>query len=393
MRTAGQSLAGLVEDRSWQAWALVGAGAVLTVLAVVLLVRALRRRRRARRPRTLVAVVGGLVSLLLLVTTGALAAAVAVGYVTDLRGLGTLASDVVDDDPTALPRGEQAQPPEPTTATTGVAWEVTVPSTAAGVPDSATWVYVPPGYSQDADRTYPVLYALHGSPGSGSDWIAAGHLDQALDGLVAAGTVPPMIVVAPDMDLGPTDEPVDYPGDGPQRGTFLLQDVVPWADSHLRTTADGAHRLLGGMSSGGFGALVLGVEHPDVFAGVVSLLPYLEPEAPELTGDPAALAAVEPLQVIARATFPTALPVFLGVPSDDDPSWAAQIAAALQAKGQPVTTVDSSEGHGWGSASELMPQGLAWVVDRLGWSAAPPSSAPSSSPSSSPSVSPTGGGS
>jgi enterochelin esterase family protein len=48
----------------------------------------------------------------------------------------------------------------------------------------------------------------------------------------------------------------------------LLDELVPWVDTAFRTRADRAHRGVAGKSSGGFGALTLGMTRPDVFGAV-----------------------------------------------------------------------------------------------------------------------------
>jgi enterochelin esterase-like enzyme len=356
-----------VTRAAWPGW-LVTALLVLALAgAVVLLVRALRRRREQDRRRAGVAVLGGAGVLVLAAVAAVVGAGVVTGYLSDWRSFALVVDQAVGRAPAALPTGSPAEPPSPTTDTRGVAWQVTVPSTAASVPDSVGWVYVPPGYSQHPGARYPVVYLLHGSPGTGSDWVAAGHVDTLLDDLIASGAVPPVIAVVPDVDLGVDDEPVDYPPPGAARGTFVVEDVVPWADDHLRTVADPQHRVIGGMSAGGFGALLLGLEHRDVFGGVVDLMPYLEPEAPELRDDPAALAAASPLQVIPGAGDLSGLPVFLGVPSADDPTDGPRTADALRAAGPPVELRRYDAGHSWAAVRLMTPDALTWITQQLGW--------------------------
>src|SRR5439155_5712303 len=59
---------------------------------------------------------------------------------------------------------------------------------------------------------------------------------------------------------------------------YIATDVVRYVDSTYRTLADRRHRGIGGLSMGGFGAMILSLRHPDVFAaaashsGVVSIL-------------------------------------------------------------------------------------------------------------------------
>jgi enterochelin esterase-like enzyme len=352
---------------AWPGWLVLAVLVLAVAGAVVLLARAVRRRRRRDRRWAWVAALGGTGVLVLAAITAVVGSGVVTGYLTDWRSFALVADQAVGRAPAALPTGAPAEPPTATTATSGVAWEVTVPSDATGVPDSESWVYVPPGYSQHPGTRYPVVYLLHGSPGTGSDWVAAGHVDTMLDHLITSGAVPPLVAVVPDVDLGVEDEPVDYPPPGAARGTFVVEDVVPWADDHLRTVADARHRVIGGMSAGGFGALLLGIDHRDVFGGVVDLMPYLQPEAPELRDDPAALAAASPLDVIAGAGDLSGLPVFLGVPSADDPTEGKRTADALQAAGAPVELRNYDSGHSWAGVRLMAPDALTWITQQLDW--------------------------
>src|SRR5579864_1766652 len=60
-------------------------------------------------------------------------------------------------------------------------------------------VYLPPSYATNTSRRYPVAYYLHGLNGDETNWVQLGHLDLAMDSLIADGG-PEMIVVMPDGD-------------------------------------------------------------------------------------------------------------------------------------------------------------------------------------------------
>src|SRR5687767_5496903 len=68
-------------------------------------------------------------------------------------------------------------------------------SKSVGVKRKAT-VYTPPGYSKD--KTYPVLYLLHGIGGDENEWRRGGAPDVILDNLYADKKAVPMIVVMPN---------------------------------------------------------------------------------------------------------------------------------------------------------------------------------------------------
>jgi enterochelin esterase family protein len=132
-------------------------------------------------------------------------------------------------------------------------------------------VWLPPSYDAERARRYPVLFVLTGFGGRGrmllndNPWSAS--LDDRLDHLVSAGCGE-MIVVMPDcctrfggsqyLNSAATGRYADH----------LLDELVPWADTTFRTRPDRAHRGVAGKSSGGFGALTLGMSRPDVFGAV-----------------------------------------------------------------------------------------------------------------------------
>ncbi|MBV9357748.1 MAG: hypothetical protein JO023_19725, partial [Chloroflexi bacterium] len=124
------------------------------------------------------------------------------------------------------------------------------------------YVYLPPGYN-NSDARYPVLYMLHGLSGNKNEWLNYGIVNVA-DQAISSGQMPPMIIVLPQGDKGYW---VNH-NNGPRWGDYVYQDVVKQVDSNYRTLADPKHRAIGGMSMGGWGALYLGLTHPDVF-GVI----------------------------------------------------------------------------------------------------------------------------
>jgi S-formylglutathione hydrolase FrmB len=133
------------------------------------------------------------------------------------------------------------------------------------------FVYLPPGF--DPSRRYPVVYLLHGMPGSPSEYLSGTDLTQFADDGIASGRLRPFIAVAPA--AGPDDR---YDGEwaGPWEDA-LVGRVVPWIDAHLPTQADPSGRMIAGLSAGGFGAADIGVRHPDVFGTVLSFSGYFRP--------------------------------------------------------------------------------------------------------------------
>jgi len=132
-------------------------------------------------------------------------------------------------------------------------------------------VWLPPSYDTEPARRYPVLFVLTGFAGRGrmllNDTAWSLPLDERLDALVAKGCGE-MIVVMPDcftrfggsqyINSGATGRYTDH----------LVDELVPWSDATFRTRAHRDHRGVAGKSSGGFGAMTLGMTRPDVFGAV-----------------------------------------------------------------------------------------------------------------------------
>jgi S-formylglutathione hydrolase FrmB len=129
-------------------------------------------------------------------------------------------------------------------------------------------VYLPPGYAAGQAR-YPVAYFLHAFGSGGRGWTnAAGfglNVPERLDALVASGAIPPVIGVFPDgwTSLGGSQW-VNSEATGRYRD-YLARDVVGFVDRTYRTLPRPASRALLGHSSGGYGVLVMGRYHPELF--------------------------------------------------------------------------------------------------------------------------------
>jgi enterochelin esterase-like enzyme len=131
-------------------------------------------------------------------------------------------------------------------------------------------VYTPPGYddSAAAGRHYPVIYLLHGWPGSEGNWPNMGHAGATADSLIASGRIPPVVLVFPDGTgkglLGRSLYIDSYDG-ASKVETFITHRLVSWVDSSFRTIPSPASRGVIGLSDGGTAAINLVLKHPDLF--------------------------------------------------------------------------------------------------------------------------------
>ena len=134
------------------------------------------------------------------------------------------------------------------------------------------YVYLPPEHGADPERRFPVVYFLTGFTGTGSMMLNlaawAPNLPQRLEKLRAAGEADPMILVLPDcFTRFGGSQYLDSTATG-RYETHLIEEVVPAIDERYRTLASREHRGVMGKSSGGYGALVQGMRHPEIFGAI-----------------------------------------------------------------------------------------------------------------------------
>lgn len=128
-------------------------------------------------------------------------------------------------------------------------------------------VFLPPSYNKQKHRRYPVIYALHGYSIGAEQWTHEIHVPQTIEGAFALGSKE-MIVVLPDSKTvygGSMYSSSVTTGDFER---FISHDVVDYIDAHYRTIPNRLARGLVGHSMGGYGAVRIGMKHPDVFGSL-----------------------------------------------------------------------------------------------------------------------------
>lgn len=138
-------------------------------------------------------------------------------------------------------------------------------------------VYLPKTY-YSSDKSYPVLYLLHGARGNELSWIEKGDLLHNIDSLNAAGLMREMIVVLPNVNQ--YDDDMDFnksrikgaveslfETDGAVEAAFV-SDVVNAVDSLYRTLPNKEHRAIAGLSIGAMQAMHISANSPDMFGYV-----------------------------------------------------------------------------------------------------------------------------
>ncbi len=131
-------------------------------------------------------------------------------------------------------------------------------------------IYLPPGYATHDSKRYPVVFFLAGFTGKGATYITDDSafgtpLPKRFDSAVADGSLAPFIGVFPDCTskLGHSQY-VNSPAIGNYMD-YVCDELVAFVDERYRTIRDPAFRIVAGHSSGGFGALIIGMQRPDAF--------------------------------------------------------------------------------------------------------------------------------
>lgn len=134
-------------------------------------------------------------------------------------------------------------------------------------------IYLPPSYSlpQAQNRSYPVLYLLHGDDASIDAWPSMG-IRELVDRAIRDRGLPELIVVIPD-GSGHYNDETDWANrwDGSDPLEDHLLEVVHQVDDSYRTLSGRSFRFIGGYSSGGFGALNIALHHPELFSAALGL--------------------------------------------------------------------------------------------------------------------------
>ena len=142
-------------------------------------------------------------------------------------------------------------------------------------------VYYPDSFK---DKALPVLYFLHGRTGNETllKWLG---VDKTADVLIEKGEIKPLIIVCPNMDnsrginSAETYQEVEGKYGVIHKGRYedyLLDEVIPFIDSTFQTIKERSARYIGGISSGGYTALSIGLRHQKLFSKIGGHMPAID---------------------------------------------------------------------------------------------------------------------
>jgi S-formylglutathione hydrolase FrmB len=139
-------------------------------------------------------------------------------------------------------------------------------------------IFLPPSFSKNPSRTFPVVYFLHGLNNDETSWTVEryGHVQNSLEQRMISGKLPEFIMVHP---RGDNSFYCNYL-DGSKRYEDLVADeLVTYMEHNYRASKGRENRAIAGTSMGGYGALKIAMKYPDRYAAVVGQSPILFPGA------------------------------------------------------------------------------------------------------------------
>jgi len=225
-------------------------------------------------------------------------------------------------------------------------------------PDRDVFIYLPASYASKKTRRYPVIYMLHGFTDSDDKWFGLTkhwiNLPDILDKTFGEPGTREMIVVMPNAFTRYQGSMYSNSVTTGNWEDFIVRDLVPYIDAHYRTFRRAASRGLAGHSMGGYGALRIGMRHPEVFSSFYALSACCMglPDAGMTAGSKKAEAVKDPAQVdqadfLTKAALALAAawspdpqnpPMYLALPTKD-----GELQPAVAAKwhaNDPLSTLD-----------------------------------------------------
>lgn len=132
-------------------------------------------------------------------------------------------------------------------------------------------IYLPPDY-ESSERSYPVLYLLHGSGDDHTGWVQFGEVLHIADKAIEQGIATSMIIVMPDAQTGRLGffNQDDWPYED-----FFFDEFIPHVEKTYRIKSEKRYRAIAGLSMGGGGSFMYALHKPDMFSSACPLSAYV----------------------------------------------------------------------------------------------------------------------
>ena len=130
-------------------------------------------------------------------------------------------------------------------------------------------IYLPPDY-EISERSYPVLYLLHGGGDDQTGWVQFGEVLHITDKAIKAGVATPMVIVMPDANTGIRGYYNDVRRDW-RYEDFFFEELIPHVEEKFRIKGEKRYRAVAGLSMGGGGSFMYALHKPDMFSSACPL--------------------------------------------------------------------------------------------------------------------------
>jgi len=130
-------------------------------------------------------------------------------------------------------------------------------------------IYLPPDY-ESSERSYPVLYLLHGGGDDQTGWVQFGEVLHIADKAILEGSATPMIIVMPDANEGQRGYFND-PKNEWRYEDFFFEEFMPYVEKTYRIKREKRYRAVSGLSMGGGGTFMYALHHPELFSSACPL--------------------------------------------------------------------------------------------------------------------------
>ncbi len=130
-------------------------------------------------------------------------------------------------------------------------------------------LYLPPDY-ESSQRSYPVLYLLHGGGDDQTGWVQFGEVLHIADKAIREGKATPMIIVMPDANTGRRGY-FNSPDGQWRYEDFFFEELMPYVEKQYRIKGEKRFRAVAGLSMGGGGSFMYALHRPELFSSACPL--------------------------------------------------------------------------------------------------------------------------
>jgi poly(3-hydroxybutyrate) depolymerase len=269
----------------------------------------------------------------------------------------------------------------------GSASVVNIPGIISGFKARPAGIYYPPAALVKNPPALPLVIMMMGQPGNPDP----AFQQAALEPMASRNKGLAPIVIIADQIGNPAVDPLCL--NTARHGnaeTYITQDVVNWARTHLRILQDPAHWTIAGYSNGGECALAFGAKYPNIWQNVLDISGEQYPGASNsgavlssvFRGNIAAYQATWPVNIMRSGKYPNTVGIFT-VGSNDYAyrKEAITVSGAAAAAGWKTTYYEVlNGGHVLGALNGGLAEGYAVLYPRLGLSQPVSTPTPRSAP-------------